>query len=175
MEPVIRAAAADDLPAVTAIYDAIHDAEATGALTTGWLRGVYPTADTAAAALERGELFVLETEGTVRGAAIINRTQVDVYAGAPWSCDAPEEAVCVLHTLVISPAAPRRGLGRRFVGFYEAYARSLGCTELRIDTNERNTAARAMYAALGYREIAVVPTRFNGIPDVLLVLLEKQL
>jgi GNAT superfamily N-acetyltransferase len=171
----IRPAAAADLPAVAAVYDEIHAAEEAGTLTTGWLRGVYPTAATAAAALHRGELYVLEAEGAVRGAAVINQTQVDVYAGAPWTRDAPDEAVCVLHTLVIAPSAGRRGLGRRFVAFYEDFARGLGCTELRIDTNARNTAARSMYAALGYREIAVVPTVFNGIPDVQLVLLEKHL
>ena len=44
-----------------------------------------------------------------------------------------------------------------------------------MDTNERNSAARAMYRGLGYREIGVVPTVFNGIPDVRLVLLEKHL
>lgn len=175
MEPLFRLAAAADLPAVVAIYEEIHDAEAAGRITTGWLRGVYPTAATAEAALARDDLFVLVSEGTVLGAAIINRTQVDVYAGAPWQYEAPEEAVCVLHTLVISPRALRRGYGRRFVGFYEDHARSLGCTELRIDTNARNAAARAMYAALGYREIAVVPTVFNGIPGVDLVLLEKRL
>ena len=54
-------------------------------------------------------------------------------------------------------------------------ARAMGCRELRIDTNARNAAARAMYAGLGYREIAVVPTTFNGIPGVDLVLLEKHL
>ena len=32
-----------------------------------------------------------------------------------------------------------------------------------------------MYEKLGYREIAVVPTVFNGIPDVQLVLIEKWL
>ena len=85
----------------------------------------------------------------------------------------PEDQVCVLHTLVISPRAKRRGLGRKFVGFYEAYAAETGCTELRIDTNERNLPARAMYKSIGYREIDVVPTVFNGIPGVNLVLLEK--
>ena len=175
MEPLFRAAAASDLPAVAQIYAEIHDAEEAGTLTTGWLRGVYPTAATAEVALRRGDLFVLEAEGAVRGAAVINRLQVDVYAGAPWEHAAADDAVCVLHTLVISPAAVRRGFGRRFVGFYEDYARSLGCTELRIDTNARNAAARAMYAALGYKEIAVVPTVFNGIPGVQLVLLEKHL
>ena len=36
-------------------------------------------------------------------------------------------------------------------------------------------AARRLYARLGYREIGIVPTVFNGIPGVDLVLLEKNL
>lgn len=47
--------------------------------------------------------------------------------------------------------------------------------ELRIDANARNAAARAMHKKLGYKEIGIVPTVFNGIPDVQLVLLEKYL
>ena len=85
----------------------------------------------------------------------------------------PEDQVCVLHTLVISPRAKRRGLGKKFACFYEEYAAETGCSELRIDTNARNLPARAMYKSLGYREIDVVPTVFNGIPGVNLVLLEK--
>lgn len=41
--------------------------------------------------------------------------------------------------------------------------------------NARNTVARSFYRKLGYREIAVVPVTFNGIPGVDLVLLEKYL
>ena len=41
--------------------------------------------------------------------------------------------------------------------------------------NARNTGARAMYRRHGYREVGIVPTVFNGIPDVQLVLLEKQI
>lgn len=44
-----------------------------------------------------------------------------------------------------------------------------------MDTNERNSRARAMYVKLGYKEIGIVPTVFNGIPGVGLVLLEKAL
>ena len=32
-----------------------------------------------------------------------------------------------------------------------------------------------MYRRHGYREVGIVPTVFNGIPDVQLVLLEKQI
>ena len=172
---MIRKAAAEDLPPVEKLYEEIHAAEASGALTTGWLRGVYPTRATAEAGLRRDDLFVLEEASQILGAGFINRLQVDVYAGAPWEYAASDAEVCVLHTLVISPAAAKRGLGSRFVRFYEDYARSHGCPELRIDTNARNTAARRLYAKLGYREIAVVRTVFNGIPDVNLVLLEKHL
>ena len=172
---MIRKAVAADLDAVEIVYDQVHQAEEAGIYTTGWKRGIYPTRATARAALRRGDLFVLEENGAVLGTGIINHIQMNEYRSAPWRHEAPEDRVCVLHTLVISPKAARRGLGRQFVSFYEACALARGCRELRIDTNARNLPARNMYRALGYREIAVVPTVFNGISGVELVLLEKHL
>mgnify|MGYP000222635575 FL=1 len=64
---------------------------------------------------------------------------------------------------------------KKLVKFYEDYALSHGCPELRMDTNARNAVARGLYKKLGYKEIGIVPTEFNGIPDVQLVLLEKHL
>ena len=172
---MIRKATAADLSAVEAIYDEIHGAEEKGIITTGWLKGIYPVRAVAERALQRDDLFVMEEDGVICGAALINQIQVDVYAGAPWKHDVPDDQVCVLHTLVISPKANGRGLGKQFVRFYEDYALKNGMPELRIDTNEKNMRARAMYRKLGYEEIGIVPTVFNGIPDVNLVLLEKYL
>lgn len=171
----IRKATAGDLDAVEIIYNKIHEAEMDKKLTTGWLRGVYPARRTAEEALQREDLYVLDAEGKILGAAIINHTQADVYAKGKWAHDARDTEVCVLHTLVISPDAAGRGYGRAFVKFYETYAEETGCRELRMDTNEKNTAARALYKKLGYREAGIWPTVFNGIPDVNLVLLEKYL
>ena len=42
-----------------------------------------------------------------------------------------------------------------------------------LDTNEKNTAAKAMYDKHGYTETGIVPIEFNGISGVKLVLLEK--
>ena len=39
----------------------------------------------------------------------------------------------------------------------------LGCPYLRMDTNEKNAAARRLYARLGYKEIGIVDCEFNGI------------
>jgi len=172
---LIRKARETDLDAITAIFSDIHTAEESGTLTVGWQRDIYPTRATAEAALERNDLFVLEENGKILGSAIINQIQVDVYEGAAWQHPAAEDKVCVLHTLVISPKVGRRGYGKAFVAFYEDYARKSGCPFLRMDTNERNAAARGLYRKLGYSEIGVVPCVFNGLKDVHLVLLEKYL
>jgi len=172
----IRRAVPKDIDSVSEIYEMTHDAEEAGLTSTGWMRGVYPTRETAESALSRGDLFVeTDANGDVVGAAVINRLQVDVYEGAPWRYPAEDGQVMVLHTLVISPEKRGGGFGRAFVGFYEDYAEAHGSPFLRMDTNARNTSARAFYKALGYSEIAVVPTTFNGIPGVDLVLLEKKL
>lgn len=81
-----------------------------------------------------GNLFAEELEGQVAGTAIFNQIQVDVYASAPWQYPTPESQVMVMHILIIDPLAPRCGLGRAMVAFYESYARSLGCPYLRMDT-----------------------------------------
>ena len=176
---MIRKAAAADIDGVTLIYDHIHTAEESGTATIGWIRGIYPERETALAALARGDLFVMEDEIQGKmvavGTAILNQEQVDVYRGAPWKYDVPEDQVMVMHTLVIDPFVKGLGYGRRFAEYYEEYALANGCHYLRIDTNARNTAARAFYKKLGYEEIAIVPCRFNGIPDVKLVLLEKRI
>lgn len=172
---IIRKATENDIDLVEKVYNDIHTAEEKGERTTGWIRGIYPTRITAQTALKRDDLFVLEADGEICGTAIINKIQVDVYSEGSWKYDVSEEKVCVLHTLVISPNKSGRGYGRALLKFYEQYARENGCVELRIDTNEKNTTARAMYKKHGYTEIGIVPTVFNGIPGVNLVLLEKYL
>ena len=172
---MIRKAVKEDIPSIVKIYDAIHTAEETGKAAIGWLRGVYPTEQTALDALSKDTLFVCEDGGAIVAAAKIDQTQVPEYADCPWEHDAPDDQIMVLHTLVVDPAVPRKGYGKAFVRFYEEYALSKGCRFLRMDTNERNVTARKMYARLGYKEPGIVSCVFNGIPGVRLVCLEKKL
>ena len=66
MPVTFRKAAASDIDAVTAIYDAIIAEEEAGRAATGWKRGIYPVRATAEAALTRGDLFVAEADGRTR-------------------------------------------------------------------------------------------------------------
>lgn len=172
---MFRKAVLSDLDAVASIYDAIHDREESGYSTIGWVRSVYPTRATAEASIRMGDMFVLERDGQILAAAKINQTQVEEYKKANWSVDVPDDSVMVLHTLVVSPSVAGTGCGTEFVAFYENYAASHNCPYLRLDTNERNVVARALYKKLGYTEVSVVPCVFNGIEGVRLVCLEKTL
>lgn len=172
---MFRKAKWSDLDIITAIYNAIHDREEVGLSTVGWVRNIYPTQATAEQAIRDGDMFVLEHNGTVVAAARINQIQVEEYKKASWSFDAEDNKVMVLHTLAVHPKAARCGLGARFVAFYEEYAAQMGCPCLRMDTNVRNTAARALYKKMGYTEASVIPCTFNGIEGVDLVCLEKRL
>lgn len=172
---MIRKALPSDLDAVCIIYDAIHDAEEAGLTTTGWIRTIYPTCATAQQAIRSGNLFVLEQEGRIIASARIDQIQGEEYKMADWSSDTEDSKAMVLHTLSVHPECSGQGFGARFVVFYEDYAARHGCTCLRLDTNARNTAARALYKKLGYTEISVVPCTFNGIGGVQLVCLEKLL
>lgn len=172
---MIRLATEKDIKAIAEIYEDIHTEEEAGNLTIGWQRGVYPTEKTAADSVAAGDMFVCERDGKIVAAAKINKEQVDVYADGEWEYPAPDDEVCVLHTLVVSPRVMTSGIGKEFVKFYEDYALENDWPYLRMDTNERNKRARAFYAKVGYKEIGIVPCVFNGIEGVGLVLLEKKL
>lgn len=170
-----RKATPDDLDALLALYDRVFTAEEAGRTSVGWVRGIYPTRQTLEEALRRNDLFLEEANGALVGAAVFNKLQSDYYAPAPWQIDARPDEVMVMHTFAIDPTFRRRGYARAMLDFYERHARKEGCRALRIDTSHLNHTALHLYAQLGYKEIAVHPYRFNGLPELQLVLLEKSL
>ena len=171
----IRKARGEDIDQIENIYDRIHDEEERGKAVIGWIRDVYPIRKTAEDSLRRNDLFVMVDEEEIVATAIINQIQVPDYAYAKWKNEAADDEVMVLHTLIVDPLHKGKGCGKAFVSFYEDYALSNECHELRMDTNARNERARIMYKKLGYEEVDIVPCVFNGIPDVQLVCLEKNL
>ncbi len=174
-EKKIRLAFAEDVRAVSRIYDHIHDAEEANRASIGWVRGVYPTVHTAEEAITRRDLFVYEEEGQIMASGIVNQIQPPAYAEGNWAAAAAPEEVMVLHTLVVDPGWSGKGIAHAFVQFYEEYARQAGCRVLRIDTQEKNHAARHLYAGMGFQEVDIVSCEFNNIKSVRLVLLEKGL
>lgn len=171
---MIRKADIGDLGEIGQIYDKIHTNEEKGITAIGWVRGIYPTVKTAERAIKRGDMFVSEKETGIIACVVIDRLQAPEYEKVPFTPAASNE-VMVLHTLAVDPECQGRGCGSEIVGFYEKYARENNCKYLRMDTNRTNAAARAFYKKNGFREIAEIPYYFEGIPNLKIVCLEKEL
>jgi len=174
---MIRPAAAGDLPAIEAIYNAIFDMEEAGPVYTNWQRGKYPTCDTARQVLREGTLYVGEEESTgfLWGVVNLNGVQLPEYADIPWRIAAADEAVAVIHTLCIHPARSGRGHAREMVAFCEELARRQGKAVMRLDTWEGNRPANAMYPKLGYTFAGATEFFFQGYIHEILNCYEKQL
>ena len=172
---MIRRAKNSDIPQIVSIYEEILSLEEAGKVKTGWMRGIYPVEKTALSALSEGTLYVLEQEGKVLASAVINQKAADGYDKVSWEFDAESEEILVIHTLTVSPFASGKGYGTEFIRFYEAMGKEMGVRDLRLDTNEKNKGARALYKKLGYKEVGIVESDFNGLGKVNLVCLEKKI
>jgi len=171
---MIRKAKLEDIEAIASIYENIITLEEAGKYTTCWVRDIYPTEKTSLNVLGEGTLYVLEENGAVLGSAIINQKAADGYDKAAWKIDATMEESLVIHTLAISPDATHKGYGEAFIRFYEDMGKSLGLKALRLDTNEKNIKSRPFYKSLGYTEVDIVKSNFNGVGIVNLVCIEKK-
>lgn len=169
---LFRPAAESDLDAIERHYTELltHEAE-TGRSTTNWSLGVYPTRQTAAAALAAGTLWVLEREGEPVASVILNHHQDDFYATIGWQYPAPPEQVLVVHTLCIPPWYAGQGLGRECVSRIKQLAATMDCAVIRLDTWAGNIPAATLYQKNGFSLCGRAQVLFQGkIPEELVFL-----
>nr|WP_325180953.1 GNAT family N-acetyltransferase [uncultured Oscillibacter sp.] len=172
---MIRKATAADLPRIGEIYEAIFDKEDQGPVYTNWLRGTYPTVDSARQVLEAGTLYVGEENGVLWGVVNLNGVQLPEYDQIPWTIPAEREEVGVIHTLCIHPAQSGKGLAKRMVAFCEETARAQGKTVIRLDTWEGNAPTNHLYPSIGYGFAGSTEFFFQGYIREILNCYEKKL
>ncbi|HEX4649586.1 MAG TPA: GNAT family N-acetyltransferase [Steroidobacteraceae bacterium] len=72
-----------------------------------------------------------------------------------------------LNLLAVAPAHRRRGIARRLVAWLESTALTAGTFSIGLELRAGNAAARAFYAALGYRELGCVPGYYQGVESAI--------
>lgn len=83
-------------------------------------------------------------------------------------------AHCMEHTVILSPAARGRGVGRALMAALEDHARAGGAHGMIAAVSAENGAGLAFHRAIGYRQVGLVPQagrKFGRWLD--LVLLQK--
>lgn len=68
-----------------------------------------------------------------------------------------------LMTLLVVPGRRRRGLGRGLLAAFEAAARERGAGHAFLEVSVRNEAARALYAAAGWRTLGRRVGYYEGV------------
>ena len=83
-------------------------------------------------------------------------------------------ATCMEHTVILSPEARGRGVGRALLAAVEAHARAAGAHQMIAGVSGENPQGRAFHAAMGYHEVALIREagfKFGRFMD--LVLMQK--
>ena len=73
--------------------------------------------------------------------------------------------LAALWDLRVSPAWRRQGVGTRLFEHVLGYAKSVGCAELKIETQDVNVKACDFYAKQGCRLVNVIPDAYPGWPE----------
>jgi GNAT superfamily N-acetyltransferase len=95
-----------------------------------------PMRDDHAARIAAGQAWVLEHDGALVGALVLE----------------DEPGALLLYNIAVAPAAQGQGIGTRLIAFTEAEARRRGYALLRLYTNELMVENVAMYGHLGFTE-----------------------
>lgn len=164
---MIRPARPDDAAAIVAFWNPlIRDTLVTFNPVTKSVDEVARSITEKAAA---GHGFLVAEDDAAEGVILGFASYGQFRAGAGY-------ARSMEHTIILAPLAHGRGIGRALMAGLEAHARSGGVRAMIAGVSGGNPQGRAFHAAIGYREVAIVPQvgwKFGRYWD--LVLMQKLL
>lgn len=164
-----------DLPAVSALYDAVTGHLAATVNYPGWKKGVYPNQETARQALEQNCLFAAWQERKLAGTVILNHFAEAGYGKVDWQVMLPESQVLIVHTLAVHPDCRGQGVASRLLEFALEYARQDGDRAVRLDVSRGNLPAISLYERFGFRHMDTLDLGYDPGGDDLFCLYQKLL
>lgn len=146
----IRQAAPEEYGSVRDFYYTLIDAMPHMEYTPGWKRDIYPTQEFLIQSIQRGELYIGESDGQITACMVVNHEYNDGYKQARWSVDAKDSELLVIHALGVHPACSGRGLAKQMVQSVMEMARETKIKTIRLDVLDGNLPAEKAYTKLGF-------------------------
>ena len=113
-----------------------------------WHWGRYPTEEMIREDVQKGELYVLRTDGEITAAVGVVFGQEEAYNALHWTGGVNPGS---FHRLAVHPAMQGAGLGGIVLDDVQQLLRRNGCDCVRCDTSENNGPALRFYEKLGFR------------------------
>lgn len=155
MTLVFRKTTEEDVPAVMKIID---DAKSLLAATGSpqWQNG-YPNIETIEKDIEEAISYVLLVDGEVAGTLALQQTPDknyrDIFEGR-WEKEA--DPYTTIHRIALSKAFRGQKLAYRLIEFAQAETKTLGITQIRVDTHRMNSGMQRIMAHCGFKFCGIV-------------------
>lgn len=156
MEFIIEAGSLTDLDELARLYDDLNDYLSATINYPGWIKGIYPIREDAAAGLRDNSLFVARYNGQIAGSVILDHRPEEAYAGVRWKIDADYRQIYVIRTFVVHPSFLQKGVGSALMRYALESAQDLGMKSIRLDVYEKNIPAISLYEKCGFEYIDTV-------------------
>ncbi len=143
MDLSIRSVTMEDLPAVSALYEAIGRSEPDTAR--------FPSPEEM---LRAGGVFAAEVDG--RCTAAVWLSFQPLAAKGVWQVDTGPNQALTVQALAVHPAHRRQGIARALLANTDLIAAQWRCLALRLRVSESNAAAVALLTSFGYQKRATI-------------------
>ncbi|MBA4494028.1 GNAT family N-acetyltransferase [Paenactinomyces guangxiensis] len=110
----------------------------------------YPRPEDLKKDIEKGDMYLLEDQGKIAAAVVLNEQYDAEYEDIPW--EDRTGRFLVVHRLCVNPDFQGQGISKILMEKIEALAQELGYTSIRLDTLMANGKAMNLYESIGYEK-----------------------
>lgn len=146
-ETALRPAREEDMPQILRLFSgAVRRMRENG--IDQWDE-IYPDVNDLSLDVQRGEMYLLEADGAIAAAVVLNEDQPPEYAAVPWNFHG--EPAAVVHRLCVAAESQGKKLGSGTLLLSEKLLKTRGYRCARLDAFPQNPAAMRLYPSCGYR------------------------
>lgn len=150
-----------DYTAVRSFYHLVTDYSNAQAYGPCWVKDVHPSTELMARSLENGDLYLMEKDGVIAAAMVLNHAVHPGYHGISFKSGAEIDEVYILHLLAVHPEHTGKGLAKAMLSHAAEIGELHGMKAIRLDVLATNLSAVQLYRRCGYVLNACIPKMYD--------------